>query len=343
MIKLKILILSTAVLAVATSQSLAFPVNSTPDWKSYMQTGNVGDIVSSPTVANAIGDKVDATNGQAQGINIHAGFIDATTQINGKAASLLLQLNDAGLLSLPYATYGAPLSGSNLGTGAFSFIAPNPTIQGSLGIVGMSPIIHLRPINAYSSFDIWADQNGNAQFSTGRKGAGYSFYTSGGSFDYHGTGEGDSARINLYGYGNASPASIWQDSAGGLYIAPGSANGSTSIYANGTGGVAVYSNTLQLHGNSGAQLQFYGSDTSAHATVWQDNDKNLNISTDSSDGYINMYATKGVAMKTSVIMPTGTPASSTESCTQGRMEVDDNNIYVCTSSSVWKKTPLGAM
>lgn len=38
--------------------------NNTPGWKSYMATGNAADIVSSPTVATAIGTKVDAVGGE---------------------------------------------------------------------------------------------------------------------------------------------------------------------------------------------------------------------------------------------------------------------------------------
>lgn len=50
----------------ATAGSVAVS-NYLPDWKSYQQTGNPADIVSSPTVAAAIGGKVDAVNGQSQG------------------------------------------------------------------------------------------------------------------------------------------------------------------------------------------------------------------------------------------------------------------------------------
>lgn len=354
----KLLLATVALASIGAASAATFPANTTPAWKSYMATGNTADIVSSPTVAAAIGLKVDATSGQslnqtlqtptitggtATGVTINSGILDDKTTIAGKLVSGIVTLNSDGYLDLPYATYGAPLSGSSMGTGAFSFIAPNPTIQGGATFVGMSPIIHLTPVNAYSSFDIWADQSGNAQFSTGRPGAGYSFYTSGGTFDFHGAASGNSAQINLYGYGNATPASIWQDSAGGLYMTPGSTNGSTSIYANGTGGVAVYSSTLQLHGTSGSQLQFFGASTTSHGTIWQDASENLNVSTADAGADLNLYAAANIVMKSSVIMPIGTPSSSTASCTQGQMASDDNYIYVCTSSSVWKKTALGAM
>jgi len=61
-------------LLAGTSFALAFcasarsaPVNTTPLWKSYQQTGNPADIIASPTVATALGTKIDAVNGQSQG------------------------------------------------------------------------------------------------------------------------------------------------------------------------------------------------------------------------------------------------------------------------------------
>ena len=332
--------------ALFLTPSLSY-AQSMPTWKSYLTTGNTADIVpsagTSDSVAAWLAKKIDTNNGVATNLTIHSGSISSAVLINGLTADSFLQKTADGILNLPYATYGAPLSGSSLGTGAFSFIAPDPHIQGSMTLTAMAPIIHLTPVNAYSSFDIWADQSGNAQFSTGRSGAGFGFYSSGGTFDFHGTATGNSAQINLYGYGNATPASIWQDSAGGLYMTPGSTNGSTSIYANGTGGVSVYSGTFQLHGTSGAQMQFYGSSSSDHGTIWQDAALNMNVSTADAGADLNLYAAKNIVMKSSVIMPIGTPSSSTSSCTQGQMASDDNYIYVCTSSSVWKKTALGAM
>lgn len=60
---------------------MAFPTNTTPPWKSYMATGNAADIVASTTVATAIGEKIDATDGQSVGLQIQSGVIDAQTTI----------------------------------------------------------------------------------------------------------------------------------------------------------------------------------------------------------------------------------------------------------------------
>lgn len=54
-----------AVASIGVASAATFPTNTTPAWKSYMATGNTADIVSSPTVAAAIGAKVDATSGQS--------------------------------------------------------------------------------------------------------------------------------------------------------------------------------------------------------------------------------------------------------------------------------------
>lgn len=57
----------------------AAPQNTIPPWKSYTQTGNPADIVSSTTVANAIGTKVDAVSGQSQGETLTTPSISGAT------------------------------------------------------------------------------------------------------------------------------------------------------------------------------------------------------------------------------------------------------------------------
>lgn len=52
--------------------------NYTPPWKSYQQTGNPADIVQSPAVAGAIGNKVDATGGQAENLEVAGGKLSGT-------------------------------------------------------------------------------------------------------------------------------------------------------------------------------------------------------------------------------------------------------------------------
>ena len=59
--------------------------NTTPNWRSYTTTGNPVDIVPSPTVAKAIGQKVDAQNGQAEGL-----ALDGTTTLSGLTVDRVL-------------------------------------------------------------------------------------------------------------------------------------------------------------------------------------------------------------------------------------------------------------
>ncbi|GAN95346.1 hypothetical protein Geu3261_0020_009 [Komagataeibacter europaeus NBRC 3261] len=54
---------------------MADPVNTTPAWKSYQETGDPTDIVTSPAVASAIGSKIDAVGGQATGTQLGAPVI----------------------------------------------------------------------------------------------------------------------------------------------------------------------------------------------------------------------------------------------------------------------------
>lgn len=57
--------------------------NTTPDWKSYQATGNIADIVSSPTVASAIGGKVDGENGQAENTQLYTPTISSPAVTGG--------------------------------------------------------------------------------------------------------------------------------------------------------------------------------------------------------------------------------------------------------------------
>jgi hypothetical protein len=66
---------------------MAFPTNYTPPWISYMTSHNPADIVSSPEVADAIGLKVDATDGQALNPTIEGGTLTGT-DITGSVATI---------------------------------------------------------------------------------------------------------------------------------------------------------------------------------------------------------------------------------------------------------------
>lgn len=77
--------------------------NTTPPWLSYQQTGNPANIVDSPTVAAAIGGKVDATGGQ----------MAASTSAYGLAGGAITPIGR--LISDWFAmrAYGCPLIGTS--------------------------------------------------------------------------------------------------------------------------------------------------------------------------------------------------------------------------------------
>ncbi|MEZ7137240.1 hypothetical protein [Komagataeibacter sp. SM21] len=58
---------------------------SAPGWRSYAVTNDPSDIVSSPTVAEWLGKKVDATGGTSTGQTLTGASIDATSKVNGTA------------------------------------------------------------------------------------------------------------------------------------------------------------------------------------------------------------------------------------------------------------------
>ncbi len=86
----KLLLASVALVSIGTASAATFPSNTTPAWKSYMATGNTADIVSSPTVAAAIGGKVDATNGQSLNQTLQSPTITGGTLSGTSIASVNL-------------------------------------------------------------------------------------------------------------------------------------------------------------------------------------------------------------------------------------------------------------
>lgn len=240
--------------------------------------------------------------------------------INGKISSqggsgdsnkLTNAIVSAQALSSPSGSFNAPQSGGSLGIGAQTYISPNPKVQGSITVSGVSPIIHLLSPLTYQPFDIWQAIGGNPSFSTNLSGAMFEFYTSNGAFEFHDYGSGGAAKINLYGHGNSLPASIWQDEGGGLYLSPGSTNGSTSIYANGTGGIALYSTHIQLHGTNGSILDFYGHGQTTPSSIWQDDSGNMYIASQVANSNLYLEAAgSGSVYIPSPIKNTAMPTSS---------------------------------
>ena len=141
---------------------MALPVNTTPGWKSYTQTGNVSDIVQSTTVAAAIGGKVDAVGGQVDcSLGLYGNNSGYTTMVALTAATALTVSGLASLqtkatsLSADGTTYSGRVTGatsgdvSNATTGVQGAstvsIAANlaaVAVSGTFGYAGTSTVDH---------------------------------------------------------------------------------------------------------------------------------------------------------------------------------------------------------
>jgi len=62
--------------------------------------------------------------------------------------------------------FNAPLSGSNLGTGSATWLAPNPTVQGVLTVQALSPMWQLRSVFSPNQLKGWINYSGNAFLSS---------------------------------------------------------------------------------------------------------------------------------------------------------------------------------
>ena len=211
-----------------------------PQWKSYTVTGNPSDIVASTTVAAAIGGKVDtvggvSTNQRLTAPNVTNATIDASSTIAGILASRLIGADASGNTTLPggltnaAGQFNAPQSGSSLGVGSYTYLAPNPVIQGSLTIQAMVPIIHLYSPLAYRPFDMWQALGGDASFSTNLTNANYIFYMAGGAFKV--INNNGSANFILQSSYSANQATMFLDENEDFNISGGNAGRDTNIYA----------------------------------------------------------------------------------------------------------------
>ncbi|WP_249210243.1 hypothetical protein [Gluconobacter cerinus] len=199
-------------------------------------------------------------------------------------------------ITTPNGVFGQPLTGDILGTWPNLYLAPNVTISSGATIGNATaPQLTLQSTLTSNPITFWQDASGNGNFSTNSTSSLFAFYTSNGALEVHDTGTGGAAKVNLYGQGDSTPASIWQDTGGGLYMSPGSTNGSTSIYSNGTGGIALYGNHVQLHGTAsggtnGAVLDFFGPGQSSPSSIWQDASGNMYVASQVGDGSLTLTA-----------------------------------------------------
>ncbi|MXV36803.1 MULTISPECIES: hypothetical protein [unclassified Saccharibacter] len=117
------------------------PQNTTPNWHSYIDTGNSADIVKSTTVAQAIGNKIDAINGQATEL-----ALDTSSTLDGMTVEEVLARLRTLHDTLASLNDSAPLSGSaglvsedHPGIGLHTRGSDNAVLYGD-GINGWRPL-----------------------------------------------------------------------------------------------------------------------------------------------------------------------------------------------------------
>ncbi|MBF0850441.1 hypothetical protein HKD27_05815 [Gluconobacter sp. R75690] len=223
-------------------------------------------------------------------------------------------------ITTPNGVFGQALNGDILGTWPNLYLAPNIKISSGATITNAAaPQLTLQSTLTSNPITFWQDTSGNGNFSTNSTNSMFAFYTANGALEVHDTGTDGAAKINLYGQGDSTPASIWQDTGGGLYMSPGSTNGSTSIYANGTGGIALYANHVQVHGTgsgatNGAVLDFFGPGKSSPGSIWQGSDSSMFIESqvDGSNVHIGAAGSGVVTVESTLrnaAMPTSAPST----------------------------------
>jgi len=144
-----------------------------------------------------INAKISAQGGSGDGNT----FTNATIQANS--------------LTTPAGTFNEPQSGSNLGVGSQTYLAPNQVIQGSLSIRGDAPIIHLHSFLRPNMFDIWQDGSGAGNISVNDPIFGaLNLY----AHNVNIGGSSAGAVLDFYGGGSAPAMAMWQGSDGQGFI-----------------------------------------------------------------------------------------------------------------------------
>lgn len=168
--------------------------------------GQLTDAVSA--LNTQINDAVGTLNTQiGTKITAQGGTGDSNTLTNASVS--------AQTLSSPAGTFNAPQSGSSLGVGSMTYLAPNQTIQGSATIVGNAPIIHLHSSLNPNNFDIWQDASGAGNLSVNDPILGrLNLY----AHNVNIGGSSAGAVLDFYGGGGNTPLAMWQGSDGQGYI-----------------------------------------------------------------------------------------------------------------------------
>ncbi|MBF0859797.1 hypothetical protein HKD24_11290 [Gluconobacter sp. LMG 31484] len=214
---------------------------------SYRATGNPACIQSAPNVAAWQKLKTDVENGKLNSPTINQRSITTAPlqQSDVDAVNGVLGIHaDGGVtvsgpVGTPAGTFGAPQSGSNLGTGSQTYFAPDPVFQGSAVIQGNAPLLRFRSVFSPNNFTIWQDQSGAANFSVNNPTSG-AINLFGHNVNIGGSSAG--AVLGFYGGGAMGPMEEWQASDGQGYL---QTNGYNLNLSAGTGRL-VFGSPIQV-------------------------------------------------------------------------------------------------
>lgn len=131
--------------------------------------------------------------------------------VNGTATGLTVTQG----LQTPSGAFSTPQSGSSLGIGAQTYLAPNPVVQGSFTVQANAPIIRLQSALTPNRFELWEspDGAGNLSVNNAQRGVINLFAH---NVNIGGTGSG--AEVDYYGGGIMGPMKQWQGADGQGWI-----------------------------------------------------------------------------------------------------------------------------
>ncbi|OUJ16478.1 hypothetical protein [Acetobacter sp. DsW_063] len=126
------------------------------------------------------------------------------------------------------------------------------------------------------------------------------------------------------------------DAAGGLGLFGGSSG--AGLHVNSSGAVTADSD---VHMTSGKALFFPNASSTAAVYLTADSSGNFNIGTQQSGGG-GLSLAGGLKVGGAAVLPFGTPASSSATCTAGQVETDATYIYSCVATNTWHRIANGA-
>lgn len=105
-----------------------------------------------------------------------------------------------------------------------------------------------------------------------------------------------------------------------------------------TAGALKVGNTTELYGNTtlygGNSLYFHDAKNTILDAIYDDTINGLTAN--------RLHVSGNLSIAGALIIPFGTPSSSTASCTAGQLEMDATYLYSCVATNTWRRTTNGA-